>query len=154
MYKFGKAVVKLRIPILILALVLALPAMLIGSVLFTISVGVTDVMFSLTSMVIPLLLTVFVAELGLITNLYIHRFDYESEATAVKSGGASVITLLVAMVFAFMPLILLLVADVLNITLAQALLYECIALLVFDLAMWFFLNSKVAARKWYSLGNG
>ena len=135
-------------------LVLALPAMLIGSVLFTISVGVTDVMFSLTSMVIPLLLTVFVAELGLITNLYIHRFDYESEATAVKSGGASVITLLVAMVFAFMPLILLLVADVLNITLAQALLYECIALLVFDLAMWFFLNSKVAARKWYSLGNG
>ncbi len=135
---------------LLFHLIPTLPAFLIGAVLFCIASRPGDPILGACLVIIPLLLTVLCGELGLIANLYFHRFNYQSESAAVKSGISSVITLISVMVISLLPVLFLLIPD-LDISLNTVLLIHTGILAVLDCGMWFFLNGRTAERKWNSL---
>jgi len=134
-------------------LVVAVPASLISSLLFMLAIRM-DVQQSIIVFVMPLMANVFCAECGLIAGLYNHRFDYPSDAKAVKSGTAYLIPMLGTIALSLAPSILFYTT-----LQKQGISYQTCTLaatglmLVLDIGMFIFLNSSVAAAKWNQMGN-
>ena len=134
-------------------LVPAVPASLISSLLFMLAIR-TNAEDSIIVFMMPLMANIFCAECGLITGLYSHRFDYPSDAKAVKSGSSYIIPMLATVALSLGPSILFFT------TLGeQGISYEtCILaatglMLILNIGMFIYLRSPAAAAKWNKMGN-
>ena len=134
-------------------LVPAIPASLISSLLFVLAIRM-NAQESVIVFAMPLMANIFCAECGLITGLYNHRFDYPSDAKAVKSGTAYLIPMLATLALSIAPSILFFT------TLSkQGISYQTCTMaaaglmLLLNIGMFIFLNSSVAAAKWNQMGN-
>ncbi len=136
---------------LLFHLIPGIPSALVGSVLFCLACRPEDFAQGLCLVLIPPLLTLFSAAFGLFINLRMHRFDYQSEAAAVRNSASSVITCLVVIVLAFFPFIGFLASDVLGLDLTGILLMQAALVLALDIVLLLLLFGKGSERKWNSL---
>ncbi len=136
---------------LLFHLIPTLPAALLAAVMFLAATGIRNAATAVSQVLVPPLLMLFSGEFGLIMNLYLHRFNYQSESSAVKNSASSVVTMLVVMVFALFPVAFFFLPDDLALPAPTVMLIHTGVLAVLCLGMWLYLNSSAAERKWNSL---
>lgn len=86
-------------------LIVAVPACLVSSLLFVLALPIRGVDMALIFLV-PLLLTVCMALLGVAVNLRWPRFDYTSETAVIKQSASTTITMFSGMGIVLLPLLL------------------------------------------------
>ncbi|MBQ9300503.1 MAG: hypothetical protein IJ214_08325 [Clostridia bacterium] len=93
------------LPKVYMHLIVAVPASLVSSLLFAIALpmGTVDM---LLLFLVPLLLTVCMALLGVVVNLRWPRFDYTNEAMVIKQSASSTITMFSGMGIVLLPVLL------------------------------------------------
>lgn len=92
------------------------------------------------SLFIPLLYALFIALLGLITNLLFPNFDWDNEVSVIKQGFPSYITIFSGMLLAILPLGLLMTFKNVNFSLVTLLV--SIGLIIIDGVMIYYLRTK------------
>lgn len=86
-------------------LVVTVPASLIASLLFSVSLKMKGLDLLLIFLM-PLMLSVFMALLGVTVNLHWPRFDYTSETAVIKQSASSTITMFSGMGVVLLPVLL------------------------------------------------
>lgn len=134
-------------------LLLSIPASLICSAIFLFILPKVSASVLICLFLMPILAHIFCAQVGVIGNLYLGRLNYPSIAKAAKSNSGSLIPALSTMVVSTVPAILYLtVLKEQGITL-EAVIWANIGLLVLlDAALYAFLHSAMAQKRWDALG--
>ena len=110
-----------------LHVLVSLPFLLVSAVIFEIAFPM-DPLSRILVIVLPLAVNLFQAILGVIVNLKYPKFDWITEAAAVKRGAAPTLALFLSAAAVILPLLLYLL---LRKTGLAANLYLCIVLAVF-----------------------
>ena len=133
-------------------LVVALPVSLAASLLFALAMPMSAPEI-LAVFLMPLLAHTFSALTGLIINLYFGRTDFPSEAKAVKSNSAALAPLLLTGILSLVPSILYFtVLSKQGIPFSTPIFAGMGLFLVLDAAMYLFLNSAAAQKRWDKIG--
>lgn len=134
-------------------LLLSIPASLICSAIFLFVVPKASASILICLFIMPILAHVFCALIGVIGNLHMDKLNYPSIAKAAKSNSGSLIPALCTMVVSTVPTILYLtVLKEQGITL-EAVIWANIGLLaLLDAALYVFLHSAAAQKRWDALG--
>ena len=133
-------------------LVPAIPVSLVSSLLIVIAMPMNGLEI-LAVFLMPVAAHIFCALVGLIINLYFGRTDYPSEAKAVKGGASSLVPVLLTFAFSITPSILYFtVLGKQGIPISTPILAMTGLFLVLDLAMFLFLGSKAAQKRWDCVG--
>lgn len=112
-----------------------------------------DLITWLALMLLPALLTCFMAFIGVVINLHLPRFDYANELIAVKQSWSSGITMLVGMGVVALPVILY--AVVLKASFAVEYLYlGCAVLLALGCLVVYYYLTHGAQKRFDALGQG
>ena len=134
-------------------LLLSIPASLICSAIFLFVLPKASAAVLICLFIMPILAHIFCALVGVIGNLYMGKLNYPSIAKAAKSNSGSLIPALSTMVVSTVPAILYLtVLKEQGITL-EAVIWANIGLLaLLDTALYAFLYSAAAQKRWNALG--
>ena len=135
-------------------LLLSIPASLICSVIFFVFLLKNASAAALICLfIMPVLAHVFCAQAGVIGNLYMGRLNYPSIAKAAKSNCGALIPALSTMVVSVVPTVLFLTVLKEQGVSLEAVIWVNVALLAaLDAAMYAFLHSAAAQRRWDKLG--
>ena len=90
------------------------PFVVFSSVLATICLGISFEYF-LVMMFAPILLNIVLSIAGLLINLWLPKMDWQDETQVVKQGLASLVSMLLGMFLALIPMALLLIFDTLSV---------------------------------------
>ena len=93
------------LPKVYMHLLIAVPASLLSSLLFALALPIKGADLALLFLV-PLLLTICMALLGVVVNLRWPRFDYTNETMVIKQSASSTITMFSGMGIVALPLLL------------------------------------------------
>ena len=133
-------------------LVPAVLVSLVSSLLIVIAMPMNGLEI-LAVFLMPLAAHLFCAHVGLIINLYFGRTDFPDDAKAVKGSVTSLIPSLLTFGLAVLPSILYFtVLGKQGIPISTPILAMTGLLLVLDLAMFLFLGSKAAQKRWECVG--
>ena len=134
-------------------LILSIPASLICSAIFLFVLKKASASILICLFLMPILAHIFCALVGVIGNLYMGKLNYPSIAKAAKSNSGSLIPALSTMVVSTVPTILFLtVLKEQGITLAAVIWANMGLLALLDIAMYAFLHSAAAQKRWDALG--
>lgn len=132
-----------------LHLVIALPSTLIASICCVIAIpmGVAD---AAAVVIIPVLMCVFGALLGVVMNLRFPKFDYINETAVIKNSASVALTMFASWGVLAVPIILyvFVLSSVLSVT---ALLYICAALLAVACALMYAYLGRGGERRFINL---
>ena len=133
-------------------LVPAIPVSLLSSLLIVLAMPMNGLEI-LAIFLMPLGAHLFSAHLGLIINLYFGRTDFPNEAKAVKSSSSSLVPTLLTFGLSLLPSILYFtVLGKQGIPISTPILAMTGLFLVMDIAMFIFLGSKAAQKRWERVG--
>lgn len=93
------------LPKVYMHLIIAVPASLISSLLFALFLPMSAADIALI-FIVPLLLTLCMALLGVVVNLHWPRFDYTNETAVIKQSASTTITMFSGMGIVALPLLL------------------------------------------------
>ena len=134
-------------------IVIAFPVSLICSLLNLVCMPMPDFTGLLLMFIMPLAAHAFTALFGVISNIYFGKLDYPSIAKAAKSAGGALIPMLVMLVVLLGPLALYFIALQETMTFQACGIAVTALLFVLDAALYFFLGSAAAQKRWDRLGN-
>ena len=133
-------------------LIPAVPVSLLSSLMIVLALPMSAAEI-LAVFLMPLLAHLFCALIGLISNLYLGRTDFPSEAKAIKSNSATLIPFLVTTVVSLAPSILYFtVLSRQGVPFSTPVFAAIAFFFVVDAAMYCFLNSQAAQRRWDKVG--
>ena len=134
-------------------LLLSIPASLICSAIFLFVLPKASAAVLICLFIMPILAHIFCALVGVIGNLYMGKLNYPSIAKAAKSNSGSLIPALSTMVVSTVPAILYLtVLKEQGITLETVIWANIGLLALLDTALYAFLYSAAAQKRWNALG--
>ena len=134
-------------------LLLSIPASLICSAIFLFVLPKASAAVLICLFIMPILAHIFCALVGVIGNLYMGKLNYPSIAKAAKSNSGSLIPALSTMVVSTVPAILYLtVLKEQGITLETVIWANIGLLALLDTALYAFLHSAAAQKRWDALG--
>ena len=133
-------------------MIVCVPAALVSSLLFSVALSMTPAEIAFMFL-LPLVLTVFMALLGVAVNLRWPRFDYTSETAVIKQSASVTITMFGGMGLVLLPLLLyiFLLKKVMDV---QLMLLVCTALLAIGAAVLYDYLAHRAERAFANLNQG
>lgn len=132
----------------------AVPFSLLFSLAVVIIASVKSVMGILILFLMPLCFHVLCALIGLILNLFTGRLDYPSLAKAVKSTRSQLIPMGIILVLSIGSLLLhMIFFKDRGISMQNYMLAVTALIVLIDVILYAFLNSRAANRRWEKLGN-
>ena len=134
-------------------LIVALPFSLVCSVIMAAAIPEMGLFAIVFTFLMPLLAHIFCAHIGVIANLYLGKLNFPSIAKAVKSNSAALIPMLTTAVISLLPTILFFtVLKESGVSFRTIAVISLVLPAVLDTAMYAFLHSSAAQKRWDRVG--